>query len=262
MTFLGKTLKQTLRNSKKFIKRTLVINSIVRNIYNMVPSELKLWFSRVSENPYKEMEDDNKVIFVHIPKAAGNGIKKSLFGQTISPGHYFAVHYKKEDSQKFNSYYKFTIVRNPWDRLVSAYFFLKQGGKCAADYEFSQRYLKDFESFRCFVLKLKDTNFQKRMMRWMHFIPQYKFVFDENDKLAVDYLGKFESIEEDFNYLKNKLQKQSAVLKKENQSKHKPYWEYYDEEMVEIVGEIYREDVERFKYSFPLEKLKKQKENL
>lgn len=74
-------------------------------------------------------------------------------------------------------------------------------------------------------------------------------------EIEMDYIGRFENLEEGFLILKQKLHKEDAQLNKYNSSSHNPYWTYYNEEMVEIVRRIYSKDVITFNYDFPYEKL-------
>ncbi len=202
--------------------------------------------------PYSSSADNNKVIFVHTPKTAGKGIAKALFKEDFI-GHHLLEQYKKTDVEKYNSYYKFGFVRNPWDRLVSAYFYLKQGNTGPYGDRFTEKYLthESFEEFVYDLSKRKDI-----FLKWVHFIPQFKFVCDENNKVAVDYIGKYETLEEDFKVLRDHFKVSGATLEKFNNSKHKPYWEYYNKEMVEIVRCVYQDDINIFNYEFPYEKLK------
>ena len=77
--------------------------------------------------------DDYRCIFVHIPKAAGMSICRSLFGN-LAGGHATLSDYQIIFPRlEFESYFKFTFVRNPWDRVFSAYNFLKKGGATEFD---------------------------------------------------------------------------------------------------------------------------------
>ncbi|MFP4354891.1 MAG: sulfotransferase family 2 domain-containing protein [Phycisphaerae bacterium] len=72
--------------------------------------------------------DKYRCIFVHIPKAAGVSVCQTLFGN-LAGGHDTIEKYQKVFSwSDYKRYFKFTFVRNPWDRLASAYRFLRKGG--------------------------------------------------------------------------------------------------------------------------------------
>lgn len=198
---------------------------------------------------------EKQIIFIHVPKVAGTALKKSLGFSDIY--HIHLADYELDDKDKFNKYFKIAFVRNPWDRLVSAFFFLKQGGdKSSHDLILKDR-LDQFNTFRNFVFELNNNiKFRLEIKKVIVFSNQYSWLANSKGEIDMDYVGRFENLEEGFNILKEKLHKKDAQLKKYNSSKHKPYWEYYDEETVEIVRKIYSKDIETFNYEFPYEKLK------
>lgn len=185
-------------------------------------------------------------IFIHIPKSAGVSIYKSLF-DTDSFGHVPLTHYQKNMSKKeFDSSYKFTFVRNPYDRLHSAYTYLKQGGrKRPIDLEYSKR-IKKVDSFEEFVLKsLKDDN----IWHMQHFKPQVEYLKDMGNTINLNFIGKFESLESDFNYVASKLNvnKKLGVLNK-TKADRKNYMTYYSQEMLQLVNDLYHDDFQSLGY--------------
>ncbi len=201
-------------------------------------------------DPYSKLDRDHKIIFVHIPKTAGNSITRALF-DAESYGHYPVKKYLEFDSQLFENSFKFSIVRNPWDRLVSAYFYLKKGGIGKYDNEFSKRHLTNFRSFSEFVEGLSDPKINNVLLRWTHFKPQSDYILDNDGVNRMDYIGKFENLNRDFAIIKDKLGITEARLCKINQSNHKKYTEYYaSKKMIDTVGDIYKMDIELFGYTF------------
>ena len=76
------------------------------------------------------INDNLKLIFVHIPKTGGTSIKKSLGITNRSLGyHKRANDIKKEIPDKWKNYFKFSVVRNPYDRVYSIYSYYKMGFK-------------------------------------------------------------------------------------------------------------------------------------
>ena len=66
--------------------------------------------------------DKTKTIYTHIPKCAGTSISLAMYKE--DPWHYKMEDYKKNISKiKFNRYFKFAFVRNPFDRLLSSYLY-------------------------------------------------------------------------------------------------------------------------------------------
>lgn len=205
---------------------------------------------------------DLKCVFIHIPKVAGQsierffysllGVKREmlLLGSNPDPklgpeelSHLTASEYTSfgyMTSKEFNSYYKFSFVRNPWTRLVSEYIF--------------NDYISKFD-FKSFVFQ----NFPKPDLSdaYRHVTPQYNFLYDSQGNLLVDFVGRFENLQVDFNIVCQKLGIAETTLPHLNSSKknkalkeYKPYFEYYDDETQEFIAEVYQKDIETFGYTF------------
>lgn len=193
---------------------------------------------------------ENKTIFIRIPKSAGRSVSISLFDCLVGS------HIKLRDYQlafketEFNDFLKFTIVRNPWDRVVSAYFFLKEGGVSGEDLVFSKKHMSKINSFDDFV---KNYLKKRRFQSFTHFIPQIEFLTIKN-KIAVDYIGKFENLNKDFEFIKNEIGLKGDIhLQKNNLTKSrksKNYTQYYSEVTKNIVADIYYKDIEILNYKF------------
>jgi hypothetical protein len=191
--------------------------------------------------------DSNQCVFVHIPKAAGSSISLSLFGFQVS--HRTAIDYQLDDPLKFAKYYKFSFVRNPWDRLVSAYFFLKQGGMDVRDKQWAVEYLSNITSFDQFV---KEWVNSENILKKNHFMPQYLYLNNGeagSRTILVDYVGRIEDIDAGFEHVSKKINSE-FILTSENSSNHNGYREYYTEETKAIVRDVYAFDVELFGYKF------------
>ncbi|BDY13547.1 sulfotransferase family 2 domain-containing protein [Hydrogenimonas cancrithermarum] len=201
-------------------------------------------------NTYKRF-DETRSIFIHIPKAGGISIIKSLYGdQAEGIGHRTYKHFKWIfGEENYNDYFKFTFVRNPFDRLLSAYSFLKKGGMNAMDKEFGETTLKPYDTFEKFVMQwLTPENADS----WVHFIPQYKYLYDENKNLMVNFVGRFENFNEDYEKIRHKIGT-GEKLKHLNKSKDKKgenYRDIYTPQMIEKVVSVYKQDLKLFDYSF------------
>ena len=116
---------------------------------------------------------DNKCIFVHIPKAAGISIGYSLFGRHTGNHTTIEEYQIAFNKQEFECFFKFTFVRNPFDRLFSAFHFMRKGGRNPDDARWTEEHLSKFNTFEDFVLNwVNEENIQKGV----HFIPQYRFI--------------------------------------------------------------------------------------
>lgn len=215
-----------------------------------MPKKLvKLHWTKVRKisNPYKEHNDLYKCIFIHITKTGGTSITNALFH--VKSGHNTWKQYEIFDSEKFNNYFKFAFVRNPWDRFLSAYIYLKNGGDNSIDKNWADIHLSEFDNFEDFVISLKDKKQAPKILKWMHFSPQYLYLCDYKLKTKVDFVGRFENINDDFDYVKNKLGINSN-LQHLRKSKRGNYKEYYTQQTREIVANLYKQDIRIFNYSF------------
>ncbi|ALQ52654.1 hypothetical protein ATY38_14165 [Nitrosomonas ureae] len=185
-------------------------------------------------------------MFIHIPKTAGISVCQALFG-CLGGGHLTARTYQVIFGVEcYKNYFKFAFVRNPWDRLVSAYVFLKKGGLTEQDKAWAHEYLDKFDSFQDFIMQgLTSAD----IYRILHFIPQWEYVVDKNGKVDVDFIGRFETLENDFEILGNRLGVSTNLLKI-NHSRKGDYRSYYNDASAEVVAKLYSRDIELFGYSF------------
>lgn len=191
---------------------------------------------------------ESKCIFIHIPKCAGISISTSLFG-CYGGGHMELWKYQfLLDNNFYNSAFKFTYVRNPWDRVFSAFNFLKNGGFDERDQSWSLKILKNNLSFEKFV---KDLLHRTTIQKKNHFKPQVDFMKDLSGNIGLDYIGRFESIENDYLVITERLN-MNKKLTKENVGRKKgiDYRLQYDNEMVDIVRRVYKNDIEILSYEF------------
>lgn len=154
-------------------------------------------------------------------------------------------------------YFSFSFVRNPFDRAVSAFTYALrrkefEGNENNVDPNFK------FLDFKEFCKKyLKDKMFCDPVTRYnVHFLPQNRFIYDPIDSATkgepfVDFVGKLENINEDFQSICKKIKLPNLKLPHaRSQERKKPYQSFYDEESIDIVKTIYKKDLELFGYEF------------
>ncbi|HEV2608013.1 MAG TPA: sulfotransferase family 2 domain-containing protein [Xanthomonadaceae bacterium] len=138
-------------------------------------------------------------------------------------------------AEAFDSYFKFAIVRNPFDRFVSYCAFVARTNGLFAD---------DPRGFMRFILS------QPRPFDHILFRPQSDFVADANGRLMVDFIGRAEHLQADYDRICERIGVPSIELERVNESSHRDYREYFDEELVAMVSKLYRADLELFDYAF------------
>ena len=186
----------------------------------------------------------HKFVFIHIPKTAGTSIE-SLFINNAHikdvPGKHNMV--RDIGSEFLKKYFSFTFVRNPWSRMVSYYEFrIKR----------SFDMYNHGDSFKKWISFLHSSDV-KRIDAYQFNLAiknQYEFLINKSNEISVDFIGKFENLQEDFNTICDKIGIPYQELPHENKSKHKHYTEYYDDETRSIVAEKYAKDIEYFGYKF------------
>lgn len=184
----------------------------------------------------------HKIVFIHIPKAAGTSIAGLLYGKRN--GHLKAEYVQQQLGVNYKEKYSFSVSRNPYDRLVSAYNFARQGetkhGAITNPGFYQSSVFETFESFVENWLVKQDLNQLDPV-----FQPQHLFVFKDK-KCLVDELFKVERMEKLEGKLSSLLEK-SVRFKKKNQSTYKKRIEY-SPELKNKVYQLYQKDFELFGY--------------
>ena len=177
--------------------------------------------------------ENEKIIFVHIIKTAGVSIEK-YFGAG-SHDHRNVIDYIEllGGKEEFEDYFSFTIVRNPWDKMVSQYFFN------------AHKWVPENTTFKQYI-ELFGAGRQISRFTPLH-LP---YIVDDEDNILVDYIGKFEALDDSMNHVCQKIGTSYHGMPHLNRSKRGDYRKYYDEESVEIVRKMFKKEIEMFDYKF------------
>ena len=189
------------------------------------------------------IDHENKFIYIHIPKCGGTSVLTHLDSPDVNGDSHWHYNRKPINENLVQDYFVFTFVRNPWDRFVSEVNWLKHN-----------RPNTNSMSFERICRKFKNNRFQKyigKSLAKTHLIPQYDSAsYAVRDISNVDFIGRFENLQEDFNTICDKIGIPRQQLPHTNTTKHKHYTEYYDDETRQIVAEKYAKDIEYFDYEF------------
>jgi hypothetical protein len=212
----------------------------------------------------------HRCLFVHIPKNGGTSIERIIWPEreeystanlwsdsTPDPANQYhsdgLQHLIARDIQRtvgpavFQEYFKFSMVRNPWDKAVSQYLFLFHR-----------------PDFRDFLGASRRTSFKQYLSLCgrkphVHWQPQYLFLTDTNGEEIVDYIGRFEDYEQSVREIVNRVNAANTqeatpvnleTIPHINAGEREAYWNYYDDESRDLVAELYQEDILRYGYQF------------
>ncbi|NAZ70745.1 sulfotransferase family 2 domain-containing protein [Vibrio toranzoniae] len=201
------------------------------------------------KNPYSRVEDENKVIYVHIPKTGGNAVMSSLFN-CPGVGHEYIDEYYRFNRYKFNRYFKFAIVRNPYTRFNSAFNYLKKGGISESDIKYMKPMLESINNVDDFVDALRsDAIFYFNVMNYVHFVPQSNFLTStcKIRGVTIDYIGKQEELGDSIKELGELLKLDNVKPKSVNVTSS--YDKHLSENVKSFVSEHYAKDFEILGYS-------------
>lgn len=210
---------------------------------------------------------EKNFLFIHIPKTGGNSIQNVLIKYSDDKvttnadhqdglerfdlkndiysfkKHSILTEYKKElDANFFESLFKFTVVRNPWDRLISYYFSPHRNKK-----KFNRNEFKEI---------IWNTPILRHYTSEISFFDKVfsKFnIYREKEKSLdkyVDYFIRFENLESDFKKVCDILNISHESLPVRNKSDKKHYSYYYDDELIDFVEKKFQEEIDYFNYKF------------
>lgn len=199
---------------------------------------------KINSYPYRSYTNKYKCIFIHIPKVAGTSLLEAL-GYCGQRDHCTYREYKKANFSKFKLYYKFCFVRNPYSRILSLYRYYKSGGNNSQDdFYFSREVSQKKLSINDFCrIILTDQLYLYNPMFW----PQSMYVVDDNNVKQVDFIGRYEFIDEDYEKIRKKL-KIKNKLKAINRTSFFSSGENMSVQTMNIINEIYAKDFKNFNY--------------
>jgi len=211
------------------------------------------------------VNQEKKLVYLPIPKVACTAIKLSLYGEELNNKedhqNYMNIHSQLSDKQNYRlsseekKYFKFAFVRDPFARLVSCYKDKvikpqQHNGRYYFDTGYNKKLIQSlygnsfkvdmsFAEFVKLVVKIPD------LLADGHFMSQTAFLYRFNKRIP-DYIGKLESIENDWDILAEKFDLPVLIVK--NKTKSVELSEYYTDEIFDLVRQRYINDINNFKY--------------
>lgn len=222
-----------------------MVDKFKQKIKNLFLGKLRkfyVYFTNDENNPLRKGPNGN-FIFIHINKTAGSSIKTAI-GLT-KKNHLTAkeiIDTHGVGQVVFRNTYKFTVVRNPWDRVVSQYKYRIKTNQCN---------MRDQPiPFKDWVIKVygkdKDPYYYSNPKM---FLPQVEWLKDYNDEIKINKIVRFENLNKEFATVLKDIGI-NGELPHYNKTKKVDYRESYDEETKSIIEDWFKEDIVQFGYSF------------
>jgi hypothetical protein len=179
------------------------------------------------------ISDKYKCIFIHQRKCAGCSIIHTFGLDQAEPEWHFMNEgvLSPEYESAPAGYFRFSVVRNPWDRFISGWKYLPA--------------TRD-RSLRDLLANLPIDGAEYRHLTR----PQHAILYDENGRLIVDYIIRFESLQRDFDEVCKMIGKPRRKLPHVNQGNRGHYSDYFDEESRRMFLRHFGRDVELFGYEY------------
>jgi hypothetical protein len=132
------------------------------------------------------------ILLIHVPKCAGSSVEQALYGD-VRIHHRTWQELSRDYPEAWEKCTKIAVVREPVSRFLSAYNYLRLGGRNEYDLNFSRRYIRGKSAEQLAALIDRDIHFRKRAMSFFHFRPQSDFVAN-GSQIMVDELIPMERL--------------------------------------------------------------------
>ncbi|MDN5936210.1 MAG: sulfotransferase family protein [Nitrosospira sp.] len=201
-------------------------------------------------------------LFIHVQKTAGTSITRHIKRHVADATDYLRPHDPyvlalRDSTVVHSDYFKVAFVRNPFERLVSWYTDIRSGGRRLSEQEkigtpnynrVRQHVREHASNFSEFVSHCADATDRSG---WKPFrYNQADYLVDESDVMSMDFVGRFESLQADFDTLSSRLGIDRCELPHDNHSSHRPYRDYYTPSLRRIVEARFAKDCKLFGYRF------------
>lgn len=187
----------------------------------------------------KESHYANDYVLIHINKTGGSSVEVAL---GLKWEHKTAIEKIEEIGRKpWDKKFTFAWVRNPWDKVVSHYCYRVKT---------NQTHLGvnpiEFTDWVKLSYGEQDPKYYDKPKMFM---PQSDWITDTSGEMLVDFVGRFENFERDFQKVCDRLNRK-AELPHKKKSERGEYQSYYDRESREIIEDWFAKDIDRFGYKF------------
>ena len=209
-------------------------------------------------------------LFVHIAKPGGTSVRAALrryrwggwytlplalasaASQMTRPRHKLGIKFPRHakavaalemlPAEVFNGFFKFTVVRNPWDLQVSSYHHIHRE---------KPEVLRGIPGFADFLRYKFDPERPYDFMLDISAERQHEYLVNLRGEVIVDFIGRYERLEDDFRSVCQTIGiRPPALPHLRRATERSDYRRYYDDALAELVADHYRRDLELLDYRF------------
>lgn len=202
--------------------------------------------------PAVKLAGEMNVIFVHIPKTAGTSIGRWMIENKKNSEHNeWYKHPKLSDiSKKNKNKFVFSVVRNPWDRMISAYHWLVNLKSPIPNIESTE-----IQTIVNEANKRLDWSTFEKWLNISHKFVLWDFWFSPAESQTswldgkIDLIIKYENLDQEFKQIQDHFNC-TYSLPRTLVGNHKNYREYYNDYTKKKVAKLFEKDIDRWKYTF------------
>lgn len=220
-------------------------------------------FSKYRQKPdfdFDNISRERNFVFIHVPKNAGTSICK-LLNLNLSR-HYTLREYKQIlGSKQYHAFYSFAVVRNPFSRFLSLYNYarLEESYYHSAINPERAIYGKHMDYDLLKEASVAEAAEYLKEGLLVHNPPhrqwnaQCFWLKDEDQKVDVDFIARFENIQDDIKEIMSAIglqEKTDLPIINTSKSGSLHYRDVIDNETRKILEAYYAEDLQRFNYEF------------
>lgn len=233
---MNETIRQTCWKAGKKLRNDFLLEKSAPRYYRYARKNIpckcpKCHCPARSSHKYSfvYLDELSQLMYFDVPKAASTTIRHAFYQNRQSAS-------MTNPRNSLESYFKFTFVRNPWDRMVSNWKMFTTSPKRILQLKsMTNKDLSRFDHFIDFAIHNANHHWQPQVL----FIPE-----------NLDFIGKFEDFDEDMNKLLEILGREPLKFDKRNTTKRTKYQDYYTPSLIDLVGNFYQSDIEKFGYQF------------
>ncbi len=229
---------------------------IAVNLSNFGINNIIILASKSIQGKIKQVtvSDKRQFIYIGTPRSGSSALHYCL-------GSNFVTDAVQKDidisNPKYKNYFKFTFVRNPWDRVLSCYvskivnavknplprkdemsLYVKPISTLLGKNELT------FDDFVQFITHERDGSADP------HWRAQHTFSYDVDGLLIADYIGRLEIIDEDFNIIRKEIGTDINIIRSSQSGKKGPYQDAYNDNSQKLIAERFKKDIQLFDYQF------------